>query len=265
MGAPLLKAYPLLRPAHVRRLRACFAAAPAEFGLNVAAYYRMRMDLMLRGLRMHGGALPYCRIEGREHLEEALSWGRPVVLLGLHGGPLELLHRIPEMQEGKPFLIVTAPAFAPALTRYMARGRERDGKRILWTGGDGERGIENGLRACLAGNGMLALMADQHPGAEDESEFLELWGRIRVPYPGRMLRFLAKRTCRFVPVSVRLAMDGVPEFRYHPANSDATPRKIREFLEDAIADAPDQWNWSYPKIHPVAARNRAAMRPVPLY
>lgn len=251
--APGLLPYRLLRRRHAARLRACFAASPFGARLSLSGYYRRRLALLLSGLRAHGrpvtAAFPRVETEGEGFYAGALASGRPVVLLGLHAGPWELLHRLPSSPVGRPFAIATAPAFAPALTAFMAEGREREGKRILWTGDVGAKGLLTGLREILDAKGVLALMADQVPGPAHASEYLELWGRIRCPYPGRLLRFLEERDCLFVPVSIRSA-DGAAELRYHGAWEDAGPERVRAFLEEAIASAPDQWNWSYPKIAP---------------
>jgi len=187
--------------------------------------------------------------EGGDFFAGAIASGRPVVLLGLHAGPWELLHRLPGAATGFPFAIATAPAFAPALTAFMAEGREREGKRILWTGSVGAKGLPAGLREILDAKGVLAFMVDQVPGPPETSEYLELWGRIRCPYPGRLLRFLEARDCLFVPISVK-SSNGVAELRYHGVWETADPDRVRAFLEEAIAAAPDQWNWSYPKIAP---------------
>lgn len=242
---PLLSAYPALRPSQARRLRSLFAASPFAGRLTMAAYYRRRLSLMLRGLALHGRPLAGLRlaVEGEEHYRSALASGRPVALLGLHMGLLEILHRVPEAPPGRPFRILTAPAFAPALTRYLAWGRERDGKRILGIGG-----AAAGLRRIAASGGVLAFMADQVPGRPEAC--LRLWGRIEMPYPARLLAFLARRGFRILPVATWQAEDGVTAFRYHapwPEVADAEAA-LRAFLESAIAEAPDQWNWSYGKL-----------------
>jgi lauroyl/myristoyl acyltransferase len=251
--APGLLPYRWLRFRHAARLRACFAASPFAGRLSLAGYYRRRLGLLLAGLRAHGRPVtrvfPPALVEGEAAYARALAAGRPVVLLGLHAGPLELLHRLPSAPADRPFAILTAPAFAPPLTAFMARGRERDGKTVLWIG-RGEKGLEAGLRSILAAKGVLAMMADQHPGPAEDCEYLELWGRIRCPYPGRLLRFLESRGCAFVPVSVRLA-EGRPVLRYHGVWDAAGPERVRTFLEDAVSAAPDQWNWSYPKLAPI--------------
>ena len=278
--SPALRLYPLFRPRHAARLKACFAAAPLRAPLSLRDYYATRLGLLLRGLACHGKPLPAVsqgteasmrewtpdlrvQVQGEKHYREALARRRPIALIGLHAGMVELLHRIPEAPEGRPFFILTAPAFSPPLTRYMARGREMEGKRILWVGksdgkGDGQRGLEQGLRSVIAANGVLALMADQHPGPADECEYLMLWDRVRVPWPARLIRFLAAQGFQCVPVSTRMLKDGFaqgPEgstatarFEFHPALPHADAGGIRAFLEKAIAEAPEQWNWSYPKV-----------------
>lgn len=268
--SPLLSWYPRLRRRQAARLRACFSASPYAQTLVIRDYYRTRLGLLLSGLRAHGrpvtAAFPRLRVEGEGIYARALASGKPVVLLGLHAGPWELSHRIPAAPSNRPFAILTAPAFAPALTSYMAAGRERDGKRILWVGagagGGGERSLESGLRSLLDSRGVLAVMSDQHPGPPETCEYLELWGRIRAPYPGRLLRFLSARGCAFVPVSARLARDGDVSksesgtgkyeavLTFHGTWDEAGPERVRAFLEAAISGAPDQWNWSYPKISP---------------
>jgi lauroyl/myristoyl acyltransferase len=266
--APALRLYPLFRPRHAARLKACFAAAPFPGSLNLRAYYTTRLRLLLRGLASHGNpSAPQVTVHGRSHYRDALQSGRPIALLGLHAGMVELLHRVPEAQPGRPFLILTSPAFSPPLTRFMARGRELDGKRILWVGNGkrrpianegtapgqrgmaaaGQRGLEQGLRSVIAKNGVLALMADQHPGPAEECEYLMLWNRVRVPWPARLIRFLSDQGFRFVPISTRLIREDA-HVEFHPALPEADAEGIRAFLEKAIADAPEQWNWSYPKI-----------------
>jgi lauroyl/myristoyl acyltransferase len=246
--APALPLYRrLLRPAQARRLQALFAASSFPH-LTVEEYYRTRLELLWRCLDLHGRDLRpgEVRVEGIENYLAALASNRPVTLLGLHLGVVEMLHRIPPAPEGRPFRILTAPAFSAPLTQYMARGRERDGKKILMN-----RGM-TGLREVLEKKGVLAMMADQHPGRPEE--FLHLWDRVAVPWPARLLRFLSRNGFVTVPVSTRLEPDGSSTYRFHvpwkdDLTEDAAMRFLaRSFLEEAIAWAPEQWNWSYPKI-----------------
>lgn len=246
--SPLLPLYPHFRPRQAGRLERLFAASPFAGRLTLASYYRARLRLMLRSLHLHGRALRpgEIRAEGGEHYQAALAAGRPVALVGLHMGVVELLHRFPEKPPDRPFLIMTAPAFSRGLTDYLAWGRERDGKRVL-----SNKGVGNGVRTVLSENGILALMADQVPDSPDN--FLDLWGKVRIPYPARILDLLIRQGCLMIPVSTRLETAGTSTCRFHAALPDGAglAAALRGFMEDAIAWAPEQWNWSYPKYHPI--------------
>jgi lauroyl/myristoyl acyltransferase len=246
-----LALYPWLRFRHGRRLRLLFSLSPFSGNLSLAGYYRARAELLLRNLHVHGRGLSPAgiRVEGGEHYRRALERDRPVALLGLHMGVVELLHRVPRAPPGRSFFVLTAPAFSAPLTDYMADGRERDGKRVL-----GNREAAPGLRAVLRGKGVLAIMLDQLPGSGGSAPFLDLWGRVRVPYPADLLQFLLRREALLLPVSTRLEEAGVSTYRFHPAweapSAPAGPasleNRVRAFLEASIAWAPEQWNWSYP-------------------
>lgn len=205
---------------------------------------------MRRSLDLHGRALRpgEIRVEGEAHYGEALSSSRPVALVGLHMGVVEILHRLPAVPAGRPFRIVTAPAFSPPLTAYMTSGREREGKRIVLN-----RELGGALRDVARRRGILAFMADQVPG--EPAERLALWGGLSLPYPWALFRFLARREFTVLPVSTRLE-DGAIVHRYHqpwPDLADPAARTLA-FLEEAIGLAPEQWNWSYPKVVLAPAR-----------
>lgn len=264
--APLLPIYIRLRGRHARRLAALFAASPFGERLTLDSYYRRRLDLALRCLRLHGAPLDprLVETEGLEHFRAALAGGRPIALLGLHAGIVELLHRLPESAD-RPFRILTAAAFAAPLTDLLRRGRERDGKRVL-----DSRSLGAGLREVLAERGVLALMADQMPGTG--APVIRLWDRIAVPWPERLLAFLEAKRFILLPVSTRIMSGGPgdPEgrsrYRFHAPwefgpgedRGQGLALRLRAFLEAAVEDAPDQWNWSYPGVRAVNSGLRPA-------
>ncbi len=261
-----------IRRKQVQRLRKCFTVSPFSQDLNLLSYYRMRLRLFLIGLRQHGRSLEPGSITvfGDSHYKSALTSGRPVVLLGAHAGLLELLHQVPLAPKGRPFLILTAPAFTDALSKFMAAGRKRDGKDVIWmsahryTNPVAGKGLAAGLRLLLKENGVLAMMVDQNPKPELESDFLLLWDKISITYPARLLEFLSNSNCLFVPVSTFLQANGKSVFTFHPPwnplgrkNVKSSPETldrinlrtwVRGFMESTISQAPQQWNWSYPKI-----------------
>ncbi len=267
-----LPVYFWIRRGQVNRLRKCFAASAISNDLTLQSYYRMRLRLFLIGLRQHGR--PYepgsVTVLGDRHYRLALTSERPVVLLGIHAGLLELLHQVPGAPKGRPFLVLTAPAFANALSEFMATGRKRDGKDVIWMGSqrngnplDGQN-LVSGLRLIIKKKGVLAIMVDQNPRPELGQDFLMLWDKISIAYPARLLEFLNRTNCLFVPVSTFLQSNGTCVFTFHPAWNPIEEKKeksgpeildrinlqhrLRGFMESVIFQAPQQWNWSYPKI-----------------
>lgn len=246
--SPWLGAYPRLRPAHARRLVSLFAASPFAASLSLGAYYRRRLDLALASLRLHGRPLDRAsvRVEGGDFYREAVASGRPVALMGLHMGVVELLHRLPEASAGRPFRIVTAGGFAGTLSDFLREGREVEGKTIL-----SNHTLARGLRGVIQANGVLAFMADQVPG--EPEDWMTLWGTVEIPWPRRLIGFLHGQGCAVLPVSTWVAEDGAWVYRYYAPWAEAPigenpESRVRAFLEASIAQAPDQWNWSYPKL-----------------
>ncbi len=281
---PALRAYPFVRYSHSlamqRRWASCLPGPIAAKTLSLRRYYATRFHMALGSLKIHGRPLQISgdsnigvQIIGRKHYDDTLRLGRPLVLLGWHQGVVELLHRLPHAPPGRPFRILTARAFAPALTRFMKNGRELDGKRTLFgatfrkaTASSNPKatldadqmssGI-SGIRSVIREAGILAVMVDQHPAGFGEAASLELFGRLAVPYPGALLSFLIRKGCLFLPVSTRLLPQGGSEFRYHEAidlegieqsRETALRERLRGLMETAILAAPDQWNWSYGNI-----------------
>jgi hypothetical protein len=242
-GALLLPLYiPFRRRTRVRLGRL------SRGGLRVAppAYYRTRLRLALLSLRhlfQRPDGTKVC-IEGRERYAAALASGKPVVILGWHQGPVELLHRIPHEDPaavGHPAFLLTAKAFAPALTKLMQHGRAGTRKEIL------HPHSLAALKRWEKEKGILALMIDQVPGKPEEW-LAPLEGCVQVPYPGRLLDWLAQRDAEFLVVSVRLENTHDIAFRYEFVDSRLLREDLAFHLDRGLRAAPEQYNWSYPKI-----------------
>lgn len=273
LGRAALSFYPLLRPRHAREVSAqlrCLArsgafppgntapgADPVGAGIRgeksrggssfLAAYYHERLRSVRTCLCFHGRALPrdQVQVEGSHHYEAALRTGRPVLLLGIHSGPVELLHKVPRKPPQRPFGILTAEAFSPPLTRYLREGRCREGKEAIPRGAAAPF-----LRRFTREKGILAVMADQlgspakgrvrgdglreggkrEAGKEGGPELLELFGSFLLPVDFRLLRWALRQGALFLPLEVWNLEDakeerpGVPAgrrvptagFRFHP-------------------------------------------------
>lgn len=238
LGGALLPLYAPFRFATRRKLR---ALRPP---VGPLAYYHMRLRLALLSVRQATGREDGYRraIEGEDLYSRVLSSGKPVLLLGWHQGPVELLHAIPAAaSSGRPFFVVTASAFSPVLAEWMARGRERTGVRVV-------RPEETGkLRAWAREGGVLAVMIDQVPGRPEE--YLSLRdGAMNVPWPGRLIDWALARNPEILVVSARLAGGRRVAFRYARCRAESAKEDVRDLMDDALARAPEQYNWSYGKV-----------------
>ena len=206
-------------------------------------YYHMRLHLAALSLRHLTGHWNDCPtpIEGEEHYLIALASGKPVALLGWHQGPVELLHHVPPVpKDGRPFFIATAQGFTPLLTRLMRQGREQPGKQTVLVNEQSPA-----LRTWVRQQGVLAVMVDQVPGTPED--WFSLWqGEVEIPYPKKLLDWMRDQDAVFIAVSARLKNHDSILFRYEPVQPDA--EGLQRLMETAIAEAKDQYNWSYPKI-----------------
>ncbi len=238
LGTALLPLYVPFRFATRKKLRSLRPPVAAF------AYYRMRLRLAL--LSVHGkqpdgkGIM----VEGAGCFDAALSSGKPVLLLGWHQGPIELLHRIPAVRRAahgiQPFFVMTASAFAPALAAWMARRRQSDGVAVI------RPGETAALRGWTRDKGILALMIDQAPG--EPEEWLSLPGAsVKIPWPGRLIDWATSHDPEILCVSTRLDK-GVVMFRYDPIPAAALKETIARIMDEALRRAPEQYNWSYPKV-----------------
>ena len=249
LGQPLLPLYLLSllwRPRMRRRLS--YAAPPGVAKPMFAfAYYSVRLRLALLSLRHLLGRPDGCNriVENEDLYHAALATGKPVVLLGWHQGPVELLHRIPHenpVAAGRRKVLMTAGAFSPALAAFMRAGRAVDGKDIA-TPGD-----LHALRRWERDQGVLAVMIDQAPGQP------EAWIRVsdcglQAPYPSRLLEWIEARQPERLFVSVLWEPGNRIRFRYSPAGvsslkADAAARMAT--TTEGLGAA--QYNWSYTKL-----------------
>ena len=249
LGEAALPVYAILR-ARPRPNLACLRPP-----LPPLAYYRARLRLAWLSLRHASGLADGCehRVEGAAEFDAALASQRHVVLLGWHQGPVELLHAIPARHlrargNGVPCYVLTASAFAPALSDWMAARRAQEGVTVL------RPEDRAGLRAFAREGGVLAVMADQVPGTPEDR--IPLRDGLTAPYPVRLLEWLAPLHPAFLSVAVRV--DGnVIRFRYDTLDADHLKASLSARITESLRFAPEQYNWSYGKIKREADRQEA--------
>lgn len=212
--------------------------------VDVFGYYRMRLRLTLLSVK-HALSLPdgcETKVKQGGFFADALSSGKPVLLLGWHQGPVEWLHEIPaKASAGCACFVMTASAFSPVLADWMARGRERGGVTVV------RPGETDALRRWARDGGVLAVMADQVPGKPEAWLPLPRTG-VQVPWPGRLVDWAVARNPEILAVSAQLEDRNRIVFRYDRIAPDSVKDSIGALMDDALGRAPEQYNWSYGKI-----------------
>ncbi len=263
----LLPIYQRIRRRHGHQLIKRFRASPFAEQLNPTDYYRMRLKIALANLQFHGrkARAESIQLIGEDHLTRAIESNHPVILLGLHSGAVELLHKAPQAPPNKPFFILTSHAFASPLSRYMQSGREMDGKTAVFNNQAGKA-----WRTILQKNGIFAMMADQHPAKA--SPRIVLWGALEIPFSAHPLVWAMEKGAIVIPISTQVLSSGNHLVRIREPLVSSTlgysqleciNTQVQIWLEQEISRAPLQWNWSYGKYR-VVSISKAEKIPYPI-
>ena len=188
------------------------------------------------------------RLEGAEHLRDAMATHGRVLLLTAHLGNWELLaaaHRL----TGFPLSIVVRPLDAPWLDALAERLRGRTGVELI-----DKRGALRPVLQALRRGRMIGILMDQN-ASRREGVFVDFFGRAAST--SRSLALLAVRTqTPVVPVFARRDPDGrhtvVIQPALHAPLSNGIDAAVVEMtarctavIERAIRDSPEQWLWSH--------------------
>ncbi len=178
-------AFPDLPRAERRRLaRRCFGHFGAVFCDTVSAARFDAVELCARWT-----------IEGWEHVDEAESRGRGVLIMSAHLGHWEIAAQPVGLYRGE-FHVVGRPADNPWLSRELERTRERFGNRAL-----DKHGAARAMLRVLHERGRLGILIDQR---------VRLQEGIRVPFFGRD----AVTTPVLAKLSLRTGAPVVPIFGF---------------------------------------------------
>ncbi len=259
LGTLLLPAYlPLRRRTRAKLRRHC----PH---VSAFRYYRTRLYLALLSARHIRNRPDGCVhiVENAALFTAALAQDRPVVLLGWHQGPVELLHRIPasHLDQGgrdsgvkRGLSLLTASAFSPPLADWMTSGRETGYTMPSRVIRPGDRGA---LRAWARSRGVLAVMIDQVPGVPEDT-LVPGPGLPAFPWPRRLMEWIRTQDPVFLAVTARWhpgtgnARQERIVFGYHALSTDAAADHLKagigRLMHAALREAPEQYNWSYGKI-----------------
>ena len=201
-------------------------------------YGRMLMDFLLLGSLSPDELAQRMTYDGREHLDEALSRGRGVIMAVPHMGSWDMAGSYAASLGYRVWAV--AEKFPGSLNDAVVGTRERFGLKVVGLGRSAVRALTEALRS----NGVIALVCDleQGPGLE-----VRFFGR-RAIVPGGPAALALKNGASVITAAPYATSPG----RYHvhlDAPMEISPDETREGLmqrvvtrfEDFIRERPDQW------------------------
>jgi len=186
------------------------------------------------------------RVEGREHVEEALSGGKGVIVFSAHIGNWEVVAAAAEPL-GLKIHSVGRSMDNPLLDRFLERERSRYARSVI----PKEGGLREIVRVLRSGEA-VAMLLDQHAGRS--GIHVDFLGR-----PASTFRAAAELAVRFgLPMlgGFGIRVEDTPRFRLTfdpplvPDTGVETGQEVRRLTQaasDSIARQvmayPEQWNW----------------------
>jgi phosphatidylinositol dimannoside acyltransferase len=201
-------------------------------------YGRMVLDFLLMGSLTKDELLQRTDVDGREHLDAALSRGRGVLLALPHMGSWDNTGSFGGAL-GYPIVAVTG-RFPGSLNAAVVKTRERYGLQVLLVGRPAVREIIQALSA----NRMVGLVCDQEEGPGVEVSF---FGR-RAIVPAGPASLALKTGAALMPGYQYMTSSGRHHVHIEPELSwpegetkESLMQRIVHRFEAFIRERPDQW------------------------
>lgn len=201
-------------------------------------YGRMVLDFLLMGSLTKDELLQRTDVDGREHLDAALSRGRGVLLALPHMGSWDNTGSFGGAL-GYPIVAVTG-RFPGSLNAAVVKTRERYGLQVLLVGRPAVREIIQ----ALSTNRMVGLVCDQEEGPGVEVSF---FGR-RAIVPAGPASLALKTGAALMPGYQYMTSSGRHHVHIEPELSwpegetkESLMQRIVHRFEAFIRERPDQW------------------------
>jgi len=188
------------------------------------------------------------RVDGWDHLTNALDRGRGALVVSGHYGHWELIALL-QGYRGRPMDMVTRPLDNPLLEERFARSRRRSGNRVVH-----KRSAIKGILRALREGRSVAIVIDQN-FRDPNRVFIDFFGRPAATTP--TLGLVAMRTgAPVIPVFSWPEADGryrieyQPEVRIEPTGDrpeDALrmTRACTRLIEEQVRRRPEFWLWMH--------------------
>ena len=201
-------------------------------------YGRMLMDFLLMGSLAPEELVDRITIDGREHLDAALSRGRGAIMAVPHMGSWDMAGAYAGAL-GYPIAAV-ADKFPGSLNDAVVQTRRRFGMNVIMLGRSAIRAITSALQA----NHIVALLCDleQGPGVD-----VRFFGRHAI-VPGGPAALALKTSAALMPACQYSVAPGRNHIHLEAAltvnegdTKECLMQRVIERFENFIKERPDQW------------------------
>lgn len=202
----------------------------------------------MRFHRMSGEKIQkYVRIEGAQHVENAIAMGKGVILITGHFGNWELLAASITAKVA-PVTPIVRELRSPRLNSLVSGYRDKAGYATI----DRDTGIRNALR-CLRGNGLLGIVADVDTTVN--GVFVDFFGRpAYTPYSP--IAFSIKTGAPIIPTFIIRQLDNthhviieppltLEQFDDKEKELVVNTQKFTRIIEGYVQKYPEQWIWMH--------------------
>ncbi len=187
------------------------------------------------------------KIEGKEHLDEALKTGRGIMMITGHIGNWEILVHIPQIL-GIPFCVMADVRKDPLLESLVDKIRSRSGATIL-----PPKGMARMLIRELKKGSIIGMVIDGRGGLK-ESLFCDVLG---MPAPtNRAPAFIALKGSAIVLPVCAVKIRGEYHIRFSKSTDPAAYAShdeaitylstfMQSWITSVVKEHPHQWFWLY--------------------
>jgi KDO2-lipid IV(A) lauroyltransferase len=200
-----------------------------------------------------------CRLEGLEHIHEALGLGRGVLLITAHYGNWELF-AARYVLEGRPLWVVGRDADDPATDALVKGIRESCGYRVI-----PRQSAPRGVLAALRRNEAVAILMDQN--TIQGGEFVPFFGRLAATVTGPAVFALRTGAPVMTCFAIRQPDDTYvgrvdPPILFEPTEDREADvinltAQLTAVIEAQIRADPTQWFWIHDRWRHRPAAERA--------
>ena len=211
---------------------------------------------VLRFPKMKEDINRYIRIEGKEHMEKALSLGKGAVIATAHSGNWELLGGALALN-GFPIVGVAQKQKNGAFDRFINEYRSLIGIHVTYKSGVKE------MFKMIGEGWVIGLLMDQDAGMQN-GIILDFFGRATscVTGPAAIARF---QGAPILPVFISQNSDGTHLVKIHEAvfvektrdkheDMKKTTALLTQIIEQHIRSCPNEWFWLHDRWKSVEKR-----------